>query len=58
MQFILYTPRLYLYQFTIQDTALIKALNSKPEVLQYLHEPALSTEEEALKVIQNIILCL
>jgi len=49
------TPRLYLRCFTMADAPLLIQLNSNPEVLQYLHEPLLVTEEQALHVIENII---
>ncbi|GAB2830422.1 GNAT family N-acetyltransferase [Ferruginibacter profundus] len=50
------TPRLILRRFTEADTGLLLQLNSDPEVLKYLHEPLLETEEQALHVLQNIIL--
>ncbi len=56
MHIILQTPRLILRQFTLDDAGLLLALNSNPEVLKYLHEPLLETEEQALYVLQNIIL--
>jgi [ribosomal protein S5]-alanine N-acetyltransferase len=56
MHIILQTPRLILRQFTLDDAGLLLALNSNPEVLKYLHEPLLETEEQALHVLQNIIL--
>ena len=56
MHIILQTPRLILRQFTLDDAGLLLALNSNPEVLKYLHEPLLTTEEQALHVLQNIIL--
>ena len=56
MHIILQTPRLLLRQFTLADAPLIQQLNSDPEVLKYLHEPLLETEEQALQVLQNIIL--
>lgn len=50
------TPRLVLRQFTIKDAPLILALNSDPEVVKYVHEPVLKTEEQATKIITDIIL--
>ena len=45
-----------LRQFTEADALLIKELNNAPGVLKYIPEPALETEEQALKVIVDIIL--
>jgi [ribosomal protein S5]-alanine N-acetyltransferase len=56
MHLILQTPRLLLRRFTEADAVLLLQLNSNPEVLKYLHEPLLKTEEQALQVLQNIIL--
>jgi [ribosomal protein S5]-alanine N-acetyltransferase len=56
MHLIFTTPRLYLRQFTEADTALVLALNSQPEVTQYLHEPLLQTEADALRIITQHIL--
>jgi [ribosomal protein S5]-alanine N-acetyltransferase len=56
MHIVLQTPRLILRQFTLDDAGLLLALNSNPEVLKYLHEPLLETEEQALHIIENIIL--
>ena len=56
MHIILQTPRLLLRQFTLADAPLLLQLNSNPEVLKYLHEPLLKTEEQSLQVLQNIIL--
>jgi len=56
MLIILQTPRLILRQFTLDDAALIHQLNSDPEVLKYLHEPALENEEHAKAILTNIIL--
>ena len=56
MHLILQTPRLYLRRFTLADAALIYQLNSKPEVLQYLHELLLKDEAHATEVLTNIIL--
>ncbi len=56
MHIILETPRLYLRQFTETDAPLVRQLNAEPGVLQYIPEPMLETEEQALKVIVDIIL--
>jgi len=53
---ILETPRLYLRQFTPNDSSLLLQLNSDPDVLKYLHEPLLRSEVEAEKIITKIIL--
>ncbi len=56
MHLILQTPRLYLRRFTLADAPLVYQLNSKPEVLQYLHEPIVKDEAHATEVLANIIL--
>jgi len=56
MQIISETSRLILRQFTIEDAPLILQLNSDPEVVKYVHEPALTTEEDAQKILLNNIL--
>jgi [ribosomal protein S5]-alanine N-acetyltransferase len=56
MHIILQTPRLILRQFTEADTSLLVQLNSNPEVLKYLHEPPLETEEQALHILSTVIL--
>jgi [ribosomal protein S5]-alanine N-acetyltransferase len=56
MHIVFETPRLYLCQFTEADAPLILELNSDPEVVKYVHEPTLKTEEEAGKIIKDIIL--
>jgi [ribosomal protein S5]-alanine N-acetyltransferase len=56
MQIILQTPRLILRQFTEADAPLILALNSDPEIVKYIHEPTLKTEEQAEKILLDIIL--
>jgi len=56
MKIIFETSRLILRQFTLADAPLIQQLNSDPEVLKYLHEPLLETEEQAKIVLENIIL--
>ncbi|HMK04733.1 MAG TPA: GNAT family N-acetyltransferase [Ferruginibacter sp.] len=56
MHIIFETPRLLLRQFTIEDAPLILSLNSDPEVVKYIHEPILKTEEQAKEILRNIIL--
>ena len=45
MKIIFETPRLVLRRFTIEDSSLILQLNSDPEVVRYVHEPILESEE-------------
>lgn len=56
MHIIFQTPRLLLRQFTEADAPLILELNSDPEIVKYVHEPTLKTEEQAEKIIKDIIL--
>jgi len=56
MHIILETPRVILTQFTESDAPLIHQLNSDPEVVKYIHEPVLQSDEEAKEIIINIIL--
>jgi [ribosomal protein S5]-alanine N-acetyltransferase len=56
MQIILQTPRLLLRHITETDAPLVYALNTSPGVLQYVHEPTLKDEADALRVIKEIIL--
>ena len=56
MHIVFETPRLTLSQFTEEDAPLILQLNSDPEVVKYVHEPVLTTEEQAKKIIVDIIL--
>lgn len=56
MKIILETPRLLLRQFTEADALLILQLNNEPGVLQYIPEQELEREEQALKVLVDIIL--
>ena len=46
MRIILETPRLILRQFTEADAPLIHQLNSDPEVINYVHEPTLQSDEQ------------
>ncbi len=56
MHIIFETARLILRQFTEDDAALLLQLNGDPEVLKYLHEPVLESEEKATEIIRSIIL--
>lgn len=56
MHVIFETPRLILRQFTETDAPLILQLNSDPEIVKYVHEPVLTSEEQAKKIIVDIIL--
>ena len=56
MKIIFQTPRLILRQFTEADTTLILELNSDTEIVKYLHEPTLKTEEQAKNILLDIIL--
>jgi len=56
MNIILETPRLILRQFTEDDALLVLRLNSQPEVVKYVHEPLLETEESAREILLNVIL--
>jgi len=56
MHIILQTPRLYLRTFTEADAALVQQLSNEPGILQYIPEPVLETEEQALKILTEIIL--
>lgn len=56
MHFIVETPRLILRQFTEADAPLIHLLNSDPEVVKYIHEPLLKSDEQAKEIIIEIIL--
>jgi [ribosomal protein S5]-alanine N-acetyltransferase len=56
MQIIFETPRLILRQFTEADAPLILALNSDPEIVKYVHELPLKTQEQAEKILLDTIL--
>ena len=56
MHIVFETPRLILGQFTEQDAPLIFQLNSDPEIVKFVHEPVLTTEEQAKKIMIDIIL--
>jgi RimJ/RimL family protein N-acetyltransferase len=51
MHIVFETPRLILRQFTEDDAPLILQLNSDPEIVKYVHEPVLTTEEQAKKLL-------
>ena len=56
MAIVFETPRLVLRRFTLEDAQLLLDLNSDPEVLKYVHEMPLRTEEQSLKILNEIIL--
>lgn len=56
MHIIFQTPRLILRQFTTTNASLILSLNSDPEIVKYVHEPTLKTEEQAKKNLLDVIL--
>ena len=56
MQIVFETPRLILRRFAEKDFGLIRSLNSDPEVVKYLHEAVLTTDEQAKNILTNIIL--
>ena len=56
MNLVFETPRLILRQFSLADAPLILQLNSDPEIVKYVHEPILETEQQAKNIIENIIL--
>jgi RimJ/RimL family protein N-acetyltransferase len=56
MDSIFQTPRLILRQFTEDDAPFILDLNSDPEIVKYVHELPLKTEEQAKKILIDIIL--
>ena len=56
MPLVFETPRLVLGQFTEQDAPLILQLNSDPDIVKYVHEPVLTSEEQGRKIILDIIL--
>jgi RimJ/RimL family protein N-acetyltransferase len=55
MQIIFETERLLLRKFTLEDAPLLLALNSKPEVLKYIHEQPLVSIADAERVLDTII---
>ena len=56
MHIVFETPRLILKQFTEEDSLLILQLNSDPEIVKYVHEPILTNEKQAKKILIDIIL--
>ncbi len=56
MKIVFETPRLILRQFTETDAPLILQLNCDPEIVKYVHELPLKTEEQAKKILIDIIL--
>ncbi|MEO7768125.1 MAG: GNAT family N-acetyltransferase [Ferruginibacter sp.] len=56
MHIVLQTPRLLLRQFTEADAPLVHQLNRDPEVVKFVHEPTLQSDEEARNIIVNIII--
>ena len=56
MHIVFQTPRLILRRFTLADAPLLVQLNSNPKVLKYLNEPPLVTDEQALLILNTIIL--
>lgn len=56
MKIIFETPRLIFRPFTIADAPLLLNLNSDPDVVKYVHELPLTTEEQARGIINDIIL--
>lgn len=55
MMILFQSKRLLFRQFTLDDAELIYDLNSDPEVVKYVHEPA-TTMENAPEVLRDIIL--
>lgn len=58
MHIMLETPRLFFRRFTAtdDDASLLLHLNSDPEVLKYLHEPALENTVQARHILDTVIL--
>lgn len=58
MEIICSTNRLYLKKFSVntEDAENVLAMNSKPQVLQYLHELALKTLDDAFNILTTNIL--
>ena len=56
MHIVFETPRLKLRQFNEDDALLILDLNSDPEIVKYVHEPVLTSVEQAKNIIIDIIL--
>jgi len=56
MHIVFESPRLLLRQFTEEDAPLIFQLNSDPEVIKYVHELLLTSEDQARKIIVDVIM--
>ena len=56
MHIVFETPRLTLRRITEEDAPLILQLNSDPDIVKYVHEPTLESEEQAINIIVNIII--
>ena len=56
MHIVFETPRLILRRFTEEDAAQLLYLNRDPDVIKYVHELPLETEEQALNIIKSVIL--
>ncbi len=56
MEIILQSERIFFREFTTDDTALILALNSDPEVVKYVHEEPITDLNMALANITNRII--
>ncbi len=52
---ILETPRLYLREFTINDTQLLIDLNDNPQVYRYTGDGPVKDIEEAERILTEII---
>ena len=55
MNIIFQSPRLYFREFTENDIQLLYELNSNPNVIKYVHEPA-PTLENIIDILHNSIL--
>jgi RimJ/RimL family protein N-acetyltransferase len=56
MHIIFETPRLILRRFTLEDAPLLFQLNSDQEIVKYVHERVLTSEEDAEKILVDHIL--
>jgi [ribosomal protein S5]-alanine N-acetyltransferase len=56
MHIVFETDRLIFRQFSPADAPLILKLNSDPEIVKYVHEPVLTSEAAAKKIILDIIM--
>ena len=55
MKIIFQSPRLYFREFTENDIQILYELNSNPNVIKYVHEPA-PTLENITDILYNVIL--